>query len=95
MIPIIFLAGSARLRSSADALLSGFTFSRQTHNSMGTFNITMKKNVIKNDQKMYSKVYKSNLNKVTRNFYYMKSPKLPVGPVGKIRLLGGAAPLSS
>ena len=27
--------------------------------------------------------------------YYMKSPKLPVGPVGKIRLLGGAAPLSS
>ena len=38
MIPIIFLAGSTRLRSSADALLSGFTFSRHTHNSMGTFN---------------------------------------------------------
>ena len=25
----------------------------------------------------------------------MKSPKLPGGPAGKIRLLGGAAPLSS
>ena len=33
--------------------------------------------------------------KVSKILYYMKSPELPVGPVGKIRLLGGAAPLSS
>ena len=33
--------------------------------------------------------------KIDKFFYYMKSPKLPVGPVGKFRLLGGAAPLSS
>ncbi len=33
--------------------------------------------------------------KIDNFCYYMKSPKLPVGPVGKFRLLGGAAPLSS
>ena len=37
-----------------------------------------------------------NVRIITKKFfYYMKSPKLPVGPVGKFRLLGGAAPLSS
>ena len=41
------------------------------------------------------RIKKKSKLKVIKLCYYMKSPKLPVGPVGKFRLLGGAAPLSS
>jgi predicted RNA-binding protein with PIN domain len=62
---------------------------------MGTFNIISRQNKKENIKKQEDLETLSRNKLVEDLVYYMKSPELPVGPVGKIRLLGGAAPLSS